>query len=144
MIGSTRETQQHPQIEGKGTRSIFGGDFPPPVQSISVSDVSDDGRDLTLRAGRFAGVTAGSTYKKKGGEDLFEISAVQPFISTAAVKKGKFQKGDLALEENPPENFNSRSMGKATRGPFTMKQNQWGRYWSRSRGSEVPWEVDYG
>ena len=99
LIGNLRETQQHPQIVGQVNRSVFGGDFPPPVQSISVSDVSDDGKEVTLKAGKFVGVTVGSTYKKKGSGDVFEISSVQPFISFGEVKNGSFKKGDLAVEE---------------------------------------------
>jgi hypothetical protein len=99
LIGSIRETQQHPQIMGEVKRSVFGGDFPPPVQSISVSDVSDDGNEVTLKAGKFVGVTVGSTYMKKGSGDVFEITSVQPFISFGEVKKGSFKKGDLAVEK---------------------------------------------
>ena len=40
LIGSEREGLQYPQIEGKGKRAAFGGDFPPPVQSISVYEVA--------------------------------------------------------------------------------------------------------
>lgn len=99
LIGNMRATQQHPQIEGKGKRAVFGGEFPPPVPSISVSDVSEDGSEVTLKAGNFAGVTIGSTYQKKGGEGSFEITSVQSFSSEGTVTRGSFQKGDLAVEE---------------------------------------------
>ncbi len=100
MIGNVRDTQQHPQIIGKVKRAVFGGDFPPTVQSISVGDVSGDGKNVILKAGRFAGITIGSIYKKKGSaEDTFEITAVQQFSSDGAVKRGSFIKGYFAVEE---------------------------------------------
>lgn len=100
LIGSRRETQQHPQIEGEVKRSIFGGDFPVPVQSLSITDVTDEGKVVVLRDGTFAGITVGSIYKKKGKEDTFKITEVQPFSSKATVTKGSFVKGDLANEES--------------------------------------------
>lgn len=99
LIGSVRETEQHPQIQGRKERSAFGGDFPKPVQSIPVSEVSQDGKKVVLKAGRFAGITAGSVYRKKGGADTFVISSLQAFTSEGEVTGGKFEKGALAEEE---------------------------------------------
>ncbi len=99
LIGTVRETQQHPLIEGKKNRSAFGGDFPKPEQSIPISDVSEDGKLVTIKGGRFVGITVGSVYRKKGSDDTFAITTVQTFTSTGEVSKGSFKKGDLAVEE---------------------------------------------
>jgi len=99
LIDTIRETQQHPQIEGNINRSVFGGAFPPHVEAVAVSAVSGDGRIITLKAGKFAGVTAGSVYMKKGSEDTCTVTEVQPFSSYGKVIRGSFREGDLAVED---------------------------------------------
>ncbi|GLI36873.1 caspase family protein [Geobacter hydrogenophilus] len=99
LIGKERETRQHPQIEGEIRRSAFDGSFPPPVLSIPVTDVLDDGKAVTLKAGKFTGMTIGSTFRKKGGAATLVITSVQPFASTADVTAGTFKAGDLVVEE---------------------------------------------
>ena len=44
-------------------------------------------------------MTTGSTYKKKGSDDSFIITAAYPFYSEANVTKGSFVDGDLAVED---------------------------------------------
>ncbi|GFO63259.1 caspase family protein [Geomonas paludis] len=100
LIGSERDTRQHPQIQGKVKRAIFAGDFPPSVRSVSVGGVSANGKTLKMKLGTFAGITAGSVYKKKDGEGSFVIKSVKAFDSEGEVTSGSFKNGDLAVEES--------------------------------------------
>lgn len=99
LIGNERAFQQHPMIEGASNRSAFGGDFPPPQLTVAVSEVSDDKAHVTVKAGKFAGMTQGSTFVKKGAADAFILSQVGSFTSDGDVTKGSFQRGDLVVEE---------------------------------------------
>lgn len=99
LIGSNRVYQQHPMIEGTSNRSAFGGDFPPPQLNIAVSEVTDDGAQVTVRAGKFAGMTPGSVFRKKGSDAAFVLTRVGNFSSEGDVTKGAFRQGDLVVEE---------------------------------------------
>jgi hypothetical protein len=99
LIGSERAYQQHPMIEGTANRSAFGGDFPPLQLTIAVSEVSSDGAHVKVKAGKFAGMTPGSTFIKKEGEAAFVLTEVGNFDSAGDITKGLFRPGDLAVEE---------------------------------------------
>ena len=61
------------------------------------------------------------------GEDTVKLIASQmPLDVTLFEQSSYLTRGERKGSENPLESFLSRSMGNATRGPFSMQHNQWG------------------
>jgi hypothetical protein len=61
------------------------------------------------------------------GEDTVKLIATQAQLDVSLFEQGGYKtRGETRGSENPLENFLSRSMGNVTRGPFSMKNNQWG------------------
>jgi hypothetical protein len=58
---SIRGTRQHPQIEGKIDRVLFGLRELPPMRYLRLGSVSDDGRTLTIDGGASQGLVTGTT-----------------------------------------------------------------------------------
>lgn len=59
-VTHVRQGKQHPQLEGKGDRVLFGLDEIPPMRYVRLSAVDDEGNSVTLAAGAALGVTVGT------------------------------------------------------------------------------------
>lgn len=99
LIGTYRANLQHPQISGEKNRSAFTGQLKAPSPTIPISKVSDDGKQVTLKAGRFLGITQGSVFRSATRDATITIATVSSFDSQAEVTKGSFKTGDLVIEE---------------------------------------------
>jgi hypothetical protein len=59
-VTQVRQGKQHPQMEGKGDRVLFGLEELPPMRYVRLAGVDDAGTAVTLAAGAALGVTVGT------------------------------------------------------------------------------------
>jgi hypothetical protein len=104
VVGKRGQAQM-PQIEGEHNRQVFGGDFAPLVQTVSVSQVK--GEWVEIQAGAVAGVTVGSVYRLHQSQHTrLEITQVEAFKSSGKILQGTFKRGDLVVEKSHAYHFN--------------------------------------
>jgi hypothetical protein len=94
-VTQLRQGKQHPQMEGKGDRVLFGLAEIPPMRYVRLSDVNDAGTAVTLTAGAALGVTMGTevalypvdTVSTDARTPLARatVTEVRPFDSTAVL-----------------------------------------------------------
>lgn len=59
-VTQVRQDKQHPQMEGKGDRVLFGLQEIPPMRYVRLLGVDEEGTSVTLAAGAALGVTVGT------------------------------------------------------------------------------------
>jgi hypothetical protein len=94
-VTQLRQGKQHPQMEGKGDRVLFGLDEIPPMRYVRLLGVNAAGTAVTLAAGAALGVTLGTevalypvdTVSTDARTPLARatITEVRPFDSTAVL-----------------------------------------------------------
>jgi hypothetical protein len=97
--------KQYPQLTGNADRSIFGGNFVAPAQTVQITEVGASGRTVTLGAGAVANMTEDSEFSlfRRGkpvtpDRPRLRISEVDPARSVGEVLQGTFSKGDPVIE----------------------------------------------
>lgn len=95
-VATFRQGKQHPQIEGRIDRELFGMKEIPPMRYVRVSDVATHGASITLAAGAAIGMTVGSvialyapgTVNTDGQTPLAlaDVTAVRALDSTATLR----------------------------------------------------------
>ena len=95
-VSTFRQGKQHPQIEGRIDRELFGMKEIPPMRYLRVVGVASDGNSITLAAGAAIGFTPGTvvavypagTVTTEGQTPLAlaDVTAVRALDSTATVR----------------------------------------------------------
>jgi len=95
-VSTFRQGKQHPQIEGRIDRELFGMKEIPPMRYLRVAGVAADGNSITLAAGAAVGFTVGTvvavyaagTVNTEGQTPLAlaDVTAVRALESTATVR----------------------------------------------------------
>ena len=106
LVTTERGALQRPQLEGEGSRAVFGGQCQAPAQGVPVVRVDAGAGLVEVRVGAVNGATAGSLYRlhRPGeGEDMpqvasLELTRVRPYTSEGTVREGAFKVGDLVVE----------------------------------------------
>ncbi|MFN9098074.1 MAG: caspase domain-containing protein [Gemmatimonadaceae bacterium] len=104
-VTQVRQGKQHPQMEGKGDRVLFGLDEMPPMRYVRLAGVNDAGTAVTLAAGAALGVTLGTAVALYPADTVSTdakaplaratVTEVRPFDSTAVLIEASIT-GDMA------------------------------------------------
>ena len=103
-VATFRQGKQHPQIEGRIDRELFGMKEIPPMRHVRVSSVAADKNSITLAAGAAIGFTAGTvvalfapgTVNTEGQTPLAvaDVTELRALDSTALIR-GEGRTGDI-------------------------------------------------
>ena len=95
-VTTFRQGTQHPQMEGRIDRELFGMKEIPPMRYVRVATVANDGNTITVAAGAAMGFTPGTvialyeagTVNTEGQTPLAiaDVTTVRPLDSSAAVR----------------------------------------------------------
>ncbi len=103
LVTTQPATSQRPQIEGLANRRVFGGEFKPLVNTLTVLEANDG--EIKLQGGAASSVTRGSVYllhrgpgEKEDDAPELEITQVEATTSSARVRRGTFHANDQVAE----------------------------------------------
>ena len=106
LVTTQRGVYQRPQLEGRANWPVFGGDFSPLRQTVSVKKVDEPAGTLTLAVGAVSGATPKSVYRLHQPEGApsvepvptLELTDVKAFSSQGTITQGSFKVGDAVVE----------------------------------------------
>ncbi|MDX2182374.1 MAG: caspase family protein [Gemmatimonadaceae bacterium] len=99
-VVSVRGTRQHPQIEGKIDRVLFGLRELPPMRYLRIASVTDDGSAFTLAGGAAQGLQVGTTLAVYPAGTL--VTAESAPLATARIDAVTAVTASARITSSPP------------------------------------------